>query len=227
MSGVPVSPALPGRPRFADRRAAGQELAMLLEPFRAERPIVLALPRGGVPVAFAAAVALDAPLDVVVVRKLGVPRQPELAMGAIGEAGVRVVNREVVDALAITATELDAVEQRERREVERRADRYRGSTPAVPLPGRTAIVIDDGIATGSTMRAAIAITREHGARRVVVAVPVAPEDTVVRMRQVADAVVCVAMPAPFAAIGEWYENFDQTSDAEVVELLNRSRRAPG
>jgi putative phosphoribosyl transferase len=218
---------LPAAHRFGDRRAGGQELAILLEPFRDEQPVVLALPRGGVPVAFAAADALDAPLDVVVVRKLGVPRQPELAMGAIGEAGVRVVNHEVVDALAITAAELDAVEQRERRELERRAGRYRGTAPAVALSGRTVILVDDGIATGSTMRAAIAITREQGARRVVVAVPVAPADSVIRLRHVADAVVCVAMPTPFAAIGQWYENFDQTSDAEVVELLTRARQAPG
>ena len=171
---------------FADRADAGRRLAARLQDLRDKRVVVLGLPRGGVPVAFEVARALGAPLDVIVVRKLGVPFQPELAMGAIGEDGVRVINREVVRAAAVSAGELAAVEARERAELERRARRFRGGRPRQPLDGRVAVVVDDGIATGSTARAACQVARVQGAARVVLAVPVAPPGWQARIGTVAD-----------------------------------------
>jgi putative phosphoribosyl transferase len=204
---------------FSDRRDAGCALGERLEPFRAARPIVLALPRGGVPVAAEVARALDAPLDVVVVRKLGVPFQPELAMGAVGEGGARVVNAEIVRAAEVSARQLDVVEVRERAEVERRGRRYRGGRAMTPLQGRVVILVDDGIATGASVHAAIDIVRAHGAGRVVVAVPVAPPDAVAELRATADDVVVLETPAPFFGVGRWYEDFTQTSDDEVARTL--------
>jgi putative phosphoribosyl transferase len=204
---------------FRNRQDAGRRLADRLEALRDERPVVVGLPRGGVPVAAEVASALDAPLDVIIVRKLGVPAQPELGMGAIGEDGVRVLNHTVVRAAGVPADAIDAVERRERAEVERRARRYRGDRARVSLDGRTVVVVDDGIATGGTARAAVQVARAQGARRVVLAVPVAPPDTVEEMRAVADDVVCVESPRGFAAVGQWYEDFTQTSDDEVVRLL--------
>ena len=212
---------------FRDRVDAGTQLARSLEHLRAEHPIVLGLPRGGVPVAACVAEFLDAPLDVVLVRKLGVPSQPELAMGAIGEQGVRVLNRDVIDAAAITPEEVDTVERREREELDRRARRYRGDRPPVPLEGRLVIVVDDGLATGSTARAAVEVVRAYGASRVVVAAPVAPPETVAALARVADEVVVVAQPARMWAIGAWYEDFAQTDDDEVVRLLAVSRGTSG
>ncbi len=181
--------------------------------------VVLALPRGGVPLGAEVARALAAPLDIIVVRKLGVPRQPELAMGAIGEGGVRLVNRQVVAMARISRDELADVEARERDELARRAARFRGTRPRIPLAGRTALVVDDGIATGSTMRAACEVARALGARRVVVATPVAPTEAVASLRDVADEVVALESPRSFFAIGEFYEDFTQTTDDEVVRLL--------
>lgn len=212
---------------FADRRDAGKRLAERLESFRGDDVVVLGLPRGGVPVAYEVAVALGAPLDVIVVRKLGVPFQPELGMGAIGEGGVRIVNEEIVRAAQVTDAQLAEVERRERAELERRARRFRGDRPPVPLLGRTVIVVDDGIATGSTARAACQVARAHGARRVVLATPVAPPDTVARLRGDADDLVCLESPEPFFAIGQWYADFSQTSDAEVVMLLDRAAQRGG
>jgi putative phosphoribosyl transferase len=163
--------------------------------------------------------ALGAPLDVIVVRKLGVPAQPELAMGAIGEGGTRVLHHEVIDALRIGATDLAAVEERERLELDRRSQRLRAGRPRVSLQDRTAVVVDDGLATGSTARVAIEVARALGARRVVLAVPVAPASTVRELSDVADEVVCVATPEPFHAIGQWYRDFRPTTDDEVAELL--------
>ncbi len=206
---------------FENRSTAGAALAALL----VERlppdhdPVVVALPRGGVPVGSVVARALHAPLDVIVVRKLGVPAQPELAMGAIGEDGVRVLNREVIDALRIGDADLAAVEHRERLELERRSQRLRAGRTRVSLRGRSVIVVDDGLATGSTARAAIDVARAYGAARVVLAVPLAPVDTVRDLSRIADDVVCVAMPEPFRAIGQWYRDFRPTTDDEVVELL--------
>ena len=221
----PKSPECPRLP-YRDRREAGRALAELVASTLAdgEQPIVLALPRGGVPVAFEVASALAAPLDVIVVRKLGVPIQPELGMGAIGEDGVCVLNPEVIGHLRITEDALRGVEERERAELERRAARYRNNAPMIPLEGRTVVIVDDGLATGSTARAAMQVARAHGARRVVLAVPVAPAETLEELAPVADDVICVASPHPFAAIGQWYDDFRQTSDVEVSRLLDRARQ---
>jgi putative phosphoribosyl transferase len=212
-------PAIP----FPNRRAGGVALAALLSARRDldPDPVVVALPRGGVPVGVEVADALGAPLDVIIVRKLGTPGQPELAMGAIGEGGVRILNHEVLDALRIPAEQLEAVERRERLELDRRAQKLRAGRARVRLAGRTAIVVDDGLATGSTARAAILVARELGAERVVVGTPVAPRATVAELAGVADAVVSVVTPNPFRAIGQWYVDFRPTSDDEVVALLDR------
>ncbi len=208
---------------FRDRADAGRELAEQLKArLGDEEVVVLGLPRGGVPVAFEVARELDAPLDVIVVRKLGVPYQPELGMGAIGEDGVRVLNREVLAMARVGEEEVAAVERSERAELERRARRFRGSRPRTPLVGRTAVVVDDGIATGSTARAACQVARAHGASRVILAVPVAPRSSLDLLAQVADEVVCLATPEPFYAVGQFYLDFSQTSDEEVVELLERA-----
>ena len=204
---------------FRNRREAGQRLAERLSGLRGSRPLVLGLPRGGVPVAFEVARALDAPLDVLVVRKIGVPFQPELGMGAVGEDGVRVLNPAVLRDAGVTDAQLAAVETRERAEVEQRAARLRGGRPAAPLTGRTVIIVDDGLATGGTARAAIRVARARGAERVVLAVPVAPPDTVAALAREADEVISVETPEPFFAIGGWYADFTPTSEQEVVDLL--------
>jgi len=207
---------------FLDRADAGRRLASLLTGAAGPDAVVLGLPRGGIPVAFEIARALGAPLDVILVRKVGLPAQPELAMGAIGEDGVRLVNAEVVRADRVTDAEFAKVEERERAELNRRAERYRAQRPRVPLAGKTAIVVDDGIATGSTAQVACQVARAHGAATVILAVPVAPPATVARLGDVADQVICVESPEPFFAIGQWYHDFSQTSDAEVVSLLGRA-----
>jgi putative phosphoribosyl transferase len=211
---------------FVDRTEAGRRLAQQLLHRRDENAVVLGLPRGGLPVAFEVARALNVPLDVIVVRKLGVPFQPELAMGAIGEGGVRVVDPLVVSAAGVSAGELAAVETSERAELERRARRYRGNRPRIDLRGRTAIVIDDGIATGSTAEAACQVARALGASRVILAVPVGPRDSIARLRDVADDVVCLETPVWFFAVGEHYRNFSQLSDDDVVDLLERAAAGP-
>nr|WP_245547607.1 phosphoribosyltransferase family protein [Nocardia brevicatena] len=180
---------------------------------------MVALPQGGVPVAYEVARRLGAPLDVIVVRKLGVPYQPELAFGALGEDGVRVINDRVVAETKLAREEMAKVERRERRELSRRTERLRRAHPCVPLSGRTAIVIDDGIATGATARAACRVARARDARRVVLAVPVAPRDTVMSLRDVADEMVCLEAPPWFGAVGCWYRRFGQVTDAEVKLLL--------
>jgi putative phosphoribosyl transferase len=204
---------------FADRADAGRRLADRLRPLAGADVVVLGLPRGGVPVAAQVARALGAPLDVILVRKLGVPHQPELAMGAIGEDGVRVLNEQVVRAGGFSARQLDETEARERRELERRARLYRGARPRVPVAGRTALIVDDGIATGSTVRAACRVARAHGAHRVIVATPVAPPGTVGALRADADEVIALHMPERFYAIGQFYGDFSQTADDDVVRLL--------
>ena len=210
---------------FEDRNEAGRRLAAELGQL-AGRPdvVVVGLPRGGVPVAARVAEALHAPLDVIVVRKLGVPYQPELAMGAVGEDGVRVVNDEIVRLAHVTPDELLAVEQRELTELAHRAERFRQGRPRIPLEGRHVIVVDDGIATGATARAACAVARAEGAARVTLAVPVAPADWVDRLAGVADDHVAVATPADFRAVGQFYRSFRQTSDEVVVELLDEAAR---
>lgn len=204
---------------FSNRRQAGQMLAERLGAYRKQpRVLVLALPRGGVPVASEVAAALGAPLDVFVVRKLGVPHHPEYAMGAIASGGVRVMNPDAAH-LRLDPSEVEAVVVREQQELERRERLYRGARPPPSLQGRTVILVDDGLATGSTMRAAVLAARQQGAGRIVVAVPVAAPETAESLRGEVDEVVCVATPVPFHAVGLWYDDFDQVSDDEVRTLL--------
>ncbi|GLY68513.1 phosphoribosyltransferase [Amycolatopsis taiwanensis] len=210
---------------FTDRREAGRRLAQRLAAYRGGDVVVLALPRGGVPVAFEVARVLRAPLDVLVVRKLGLPYQPELALGAIGEGGVRVLNREVVQMARLTGEEIAAVEDTERIELQRRAERFRAGRPRVPLRGRTALIVDDGVATGSTARAACLLARAQGAARVVFAVPVGAPDALIALGEDADKVVWLEAPSWFHAVGQWYRDFQQTSDQEVTELLHRATPA--
>jgi predicted phosphoribosyltransferase len=204
--------------QFRDRRAAGRELGARLATLRGGRPVVLGLPRGGVPVAYEVALALDAPLDVIIVRKVGVPSQPELGMGAIGEGGTRVLNERVLRAAGVTGPQLEAVEARERTELERRAARFRGDRPMVALDGRTAVVVDDGLATGATALAAVRTARDRGAPRVVLAVPVAPPESIRALSAEAEVVVLRA-PPDLRSVGEWYQDFRQVPDDDVVELL--------
>lgn len=208
---------------FMNRVDAGRQLAAKLSHLRGEDVVVVGLPRGGVPVALEVALALGAPLDVIIVRKLGVPFQPELGMGAIGEDNVRVVNDEVVRLSRVSAAEIAGVEQRERIELERRAERYRGGLPRERLAGRTVVVVDDGVATGSTARAACQVARAEGASRVVLAVPVAPADWTARLAGDADECVCVETPEWFMGIGQFYRDFSPTSDEEVLACLQRGR----
>jgi putative phosphoribosyl transferase len=211
--------------RFPDRRSAGKILAgQLLE--YAGRPdvIVLALPRGGVPVAFEVAGALQAPLDVFIVRKLGVPGHEELAMGAIASGNVRVLNRSVVENLEIPNDVIDAIAEQEHSELQRREMLFREDRPPLQLLGKTVILVDDGLATGSTMRAAIAAVRQQYAARIVVAVPVADAETCAEIRSQVDEVVCALMPDNLGAVGRWYLDFAQTTDEEVRELLAAGSR---
>ncbi len=208
---------------FNDRFEAGRKLAKALVRYRKQQPAVLALPRGGVPVAAEIAGALDAPLDLVLVRKIGVPFQPELAMGAVvdGDAPVVVRNEDVIESAGIGETEFKAVCDRELAEIERRRRRYLGSRERVDVAGCTAIVVDDGIATGATMRAALRATRMRNPKRLVLAVPVGATESVAEMRKEADDIVCLETHVYFAAIGVFYEDFRQISDEEVIETLKR------
>jgi putative phosphoribosyl transferase len=210
---------------FTNRYDAGKQLAKRLAYLRDDDVVVLGLPRGGVPVAAEVAKMLHAPLDVIVVRKLGVPFQPELGMGAIGEDDVRVINNDVVQQLAIPAAALDEVERRERSELERRAERFRPGGVRTPLTGRVVVIVDDGIATGSTARAACQVAKAEGARRVILAVPVAPVDWTKRLEPYANELVCLDTPYPFMAIGQFYSDFGQTSDDEVVACLRQTATA--
>jgi len=205
--------------RFRNRRDAGDQLVRRLEHLRAERPVVLGLPRGGVPVAAIVAQRLGAPLDILVVRKIGVPFHPELAMGAVGEEGVRVIDDDVVQLARVTPSELADVEAREKVEVERRAHRYRAGRAPVPIAGKTVVIVDDGIATGSTVRAAIQVARARGVARIVLAVPVASAGSARELRPQVDELVYVAAPESFYAVGQFYDDFSQTSDDDVVALL--------
>jgi predicted phosphoribosyltransferase len=211
---------------FRDRRHAGDVLARQLAHYAGrDDVIVLGLPRGGVPVAAEVARALGAPLDVFVVRKLGFPGHEEFAMGAIASGGVRVMNPDVAGA-GIPPAMVDAVAAREQQELERRERAYRGARPPLDLKGRIVVLVDDGLATGSTMRAAVMAVRQLAPKRVVVAVPVAAAPTCEQLREMADEVVCAATPEPFRAVGLWYQNFEQTSDAEVRALLESASAAP-
>jgi len=210
---------------FTDRADAGRRLARRLSHLGGRGVVVLGLPRGGVLVAFEVAEELRAPLDVIVVRKLGVPFQSEYAFGAIGEGGARVIDEHVTQQTGLTGAEIAAVEGRERAELDRRVGRLRGGRPPVPLAGRTVVIVDDGIATGATARAACQVARARGAGRVVLAVPVGPAESIESLQQVADEVVCANIPAGFFAIGEWYADFAQATDQQVTGLLTKAATA--
>jgi putative phosphoribosyl transferase len=211
------------RQRFRDRAEAGRRLATELGRYAGRADVlVLGLPRGGVPVAWEVAQALGAPLDVFLVRKLGLPGHEELAMGAIATGGVRVLNESLVEHFRLPDDVVALVAAEEQRELERRERSYRGDRPAPRIEGRTVILVDDGLATGSTMRAAATALRALGPGRIVVAVPVAARQTCEEMRDLADEVVCAVTPEPFRAVGVWYEDFSQTSDEEVHDILGRA-----
>jgi len=211
---------------FKNRKDAGRRLAARLLPYKAENPVVLVLPRGGVPVGYEVAAALDAPLDVIVVRKLGAPDQPELGIGAVvdGDHPQSVLNEEVLRTLRVSQAYLSREVALELAEIRRRQELYRGGRPPVNVAGRTVIVVDDGIATGGSMRAALRGVRRNNPKRLVLAVPVAPPDTIESLRPEVDEVVCLGTPLLFAAVGQFYEDFRQTTDEEVVRLLEAARQ---
>ncbi len=213
--------------RFADRSDAGRRLAAALLDYRGRDVVVLGLPRGGVPVAAEVAEAIGAPLDVLVVRKLGVPYQPELAFGAIGEEQVRVLNEPLLRRTGLSTVDIAAVEDTQRAELQRRVDTYRGGRPGLPLKDRIAVIVDDGFATGATARAAALVARARGAGKVVLAAPIGAADTVADLREVADEVVCLGAPAGFTAVGSGYRDFTQTSDEQVCALLQSAHRQSG
>jgi putative phosphoribosyl transferase len=211
--------------RFADRSDAGAKLAAKLQPYaHREGTVVLALPRGGVPVGFRVAEALDAPLDIFMVRKLGVPGYEELAMGAVASGGVVVVNREVAAEMGIPHVAIEAAARRELAAIAEKERTLRGDLPSLDVAGKTIVIVDDGLATGSTMRAAVRALRRKGPASIAVAVPVAHPETCEEMRAEADEVVCIETPGDFSAVGDWYEEFEQTSDGEVRELIERAAR---
>ena len=207
---------------YINRSHAGQVLARELRNLRDGNLVILGLPRGGVPVAYEVAKVLGAPLDVLVVRKLRVPGQEELAMGAVASGNVRVLNEEIIETLNIAPEAVKQAARRQLDEVRRQERRYRGGLPPQKITGRIAVLVDDGLATGATMRAAIAATRIHKPARVVVAVPVAPPDTVEMLARDADEVVCPATPEPFDSVGRWYHDFAQVTDNEIRQLLAKA-----
>ncbi|TMS00610.1 alpha/beta family hydrolase [Nonomuraea basaltis] len=211
---------------FADRTDAGRRLSARLEHLRGQDVVVLGLPRGGVVVAFEAAQALGAPLDVILVRKLGVPIQPELGFGAIGEDGVRVLNPDIIRAARLSPEDMARVEENEHAVLRRRAEQVRAGRPKVSLTGRTAVIVDDGIATGSTARAACQVARAQGASRIVLAAPVCPPEAAELLRADADEVICLETPADLGGIGLWYHDFRQVGDDEVADLLRRAGDRP-
>jgi putative phosphoribosyl transferase len=213
--------AQPGR--FADRCDAGRRLAARLLPLAGEQPLVLGLPRGGVPVAAEIAAALRAPLEILAVRKLGAPHNPEYGIGAIAESGIKVLDQEALASLEITNRALRGIVERESAELQRRVEAYRGDRPSPELRDRTAIVVDDGVATGATDTAALRAARRGKPRRLVLAVPVCAPDSLARLQEEADEVVCLFAPPQLRGIGEWYADFGQVSDAEVVAALKRAR----
>jgi putative phosphoribosyl transferase len=210
---------------FRDRRDAGRRLAQAVADATLVAPVVLALPRGGVPVAYEVARTLDAPLDVLVARKLGAPGHPEFGMGAIAEGGARVVDAATVAALGVQDQVLERIVAEEQAELDRRVHAYRGERPGLALEGRDVVLVDDGLATGVTMRAAVQAVRAHGPRRLVVAAPVGSATTVAGLTDDGVDVVCLSTPTEFTAVGQWYARFDQTSDREVLDLLAAARLA--
>lgn len=211
---------------FKDRRDAGQKLARELSEYaNQEDVIVLGLPRGGVPVAFEVAKALKAPLDVFVVRKLGAPGNPELAMGAIASGGVRVMNEGLVDRLAISDASIEEAVGKEREKLQRREEIYRGARPETELGGKTVILIDDGLATGATMRAAVSALREHNPEKIIVAVPAGPPETCAEFEEIVDESICLKTPRPFLGVGGAYRDFSQTTNEQVRDFLERADEA--
>jgi putative phosphoribosyl transferase len=208
--------------KFRDRSEAGRLLGERLDWLSSEQPIVFGLARGGVPVAFEVARVLACPLDVLVVRKLGVPSQLELAFGAIGEPDTQVLNTALVARLGLSKEEIATILKRERAELTRRIALYRGDRALLEMEGRTVVIVDDGLATGATARVAVEVIRARGAKKIIVAVPVAPHEAISELRALADEVVCLHVPVEFRAVGEWYEDFSQTSDVEVTTLLDES-----
>ena len=209
--------------RFQNRKVAGQLLAKKLVHFSQQKDaIVLALPRGGVPIGYEIAKNLNLPLDIFLVRKLGVPWQEELAMGAIAEGNVHVFNSEIILSLAITQNDIDKAIAQESQILVQRQQKYRGDRPSLVIKNKTVILVDDGIATGATMRAAIKALRKSGSTNVIVATPVAPPEAIAQFSHLVDQVICLETPTPFYAIGNWYEDFSQTSDEEVCDLLQRA-----
>jgi len=211
--------------RFANRRHAGEQLGRAVADLEPSNPVVYALPRGGVPVAFEVARTLSCPLDVLIVRKVGVPFQPELAMGAIAEGGVTVRNNDVIEVAAVTDTDFQRVVEAERHELHERVALFRGDTPQIDPVGRTAVVVDDGLATGSTALAAVSVLGQQGADAVWLAVPVAPASPLGRLEAIVDRLVILHRPRGFGAVGSWYRDFNQTTNDEVRDLLARSRLA--
>lgn len=212
-------------PFFENREEAGQRLAHMLEVYRNDpNAIVLGLPRGGIPVAYEVARELDLPLDVFVVRKLGFPGHQELAMGAVASGGIRVLTRELIDLYGVSASTLDSITEAETVELQRREKEYRRDEPPLDVAGRTVLLVDDGLATGSTMKAAVRALRRREPERIVVAVPIAASAAREDLAREADEVVCVEIPEPFYSVGQWYVNFFQTSDEEVRWFLNEAKR---
>jgi len=212
-----------GRTLFEDRRDAGRQLAARLEHYRGEEVTIVGLPRGGVEVAFEVSRSLGAPLDVIVAGKVGAPMQPELAIGAVAPPGILLLDEDLIDQLGLTDDEVELAVSRTRKEVERRIREYRGGEELPDLQGRTCILVDDGLATGATTRAAIEAARLAGAEKVVVAVPVCAPGAAEEIAQLVDELVCLAVPDRLVAIGTWYRHFDQTSDAQVIEMLEEAR----
>jgi predicted phosphoribosyltransferase len=223
-----VATSDPHEEPYSDRRHAGAELAVRLEHLKGRNDVVvLALPRGGVPVAYEVARAVGAPLDVFLVRKLGLPGHRELAMGAIASGGVRVLNEEVVNWYRIPEAAIDAVAQEEQVELQRREREYRAGKPAATLQGRTVVLVDDGLATGASMKAAVEAVRRHGPARIIVAVPVGSPETCREFADIADEIVCPRTPKYFSAVGQWYRDFSQTTDQEVRQLLHEASTPAG
>lgn len=208
---------------FKNRREAGKELAQRLDSYRDESPLILALPRGGVETGYEVAQKLNAELDVIVVRKLGAPSNPEFGFGAIGAGGTRVVNQGTVNRLGLSEEDIERVTEKERKELNRRLEKYRGNQALPEIEDRTVIVVDDGMATGGTALAAVQTTRAQNPARLVLAVPVAPPDTADKLRDEVDELVCLKTPSAFMAVGQWYSQFGQTTDEQVIELLQKAR----
>ncbi len=206
---------------FKDRTEAGKTLAEALSEYKDKNTIVLAIPRGGVVVAYEVAKALNAPLDLIIPRKIGAPSQPELAIGAVTEDGTTILNQDIIQYLRVPDDYIKTEVKRQVEEIKRRIQRYLGDKPRLSIEGKVVILIDDGVATGATTRAAIASIRKRKPASIVLAIPVGPPDTVKELREDADKVICLMTPEPFFAIGQFYENFEQTSDEEVIQILNK------